>query len=420
MRFYFVRLINNFKFSCIVWILISLSGQCASAQESTDWDKPVLRDSIIGLLSKYQVLHNKLNNQTNPSIERDFINLFSNPKVQVINDLEEQSKITKISVEEFIIKIGDLFPDGLNVYLDLARMTIEQPKYDRNSRYIIRIHINRSLNGISDGKVFSSNKRVIFQIAFINNNNTPGDFAFYGMDLPPVGQSFLTVSVSPALTGFANSVLSSDMRLSLRKGSGYKGGIFFSYYFSDHWGLGSGAQFSNYSCSVSLSKFDTFGGFDPNFRDVLIDNDLWFVEIPVFLSWRTKPVKRLEFRADLGLSLGIRVFESMISSAVNTNTGATMTNVFSDADWIGLMNRFNLGLQGTIAIKYRLNNRLGILIGGGMRQGLSGLDNNIHADFVSSKYQGQYNPLWGAPGKTVNQAFFLNLGATIRLNKEQN
>lgn len=415
-----MRLINNFKFSCIVWILICLSGQIASAQESPVWDKPALRDSIISLLSKYQVLHNKLNNQTNPSVERDFIHLFSNPKVQIINDLEEQSKIAKISVEEFVIKISDLFPDGLTVNLDLARMTIGQPKYDRNNRYILRIHINRSLNGISDGKVFSSNKRVIFQIAFINNNNTPGNFAFYGMDLPPKSQSFLMVSVSPALTGFVNSALSSDMRLSLRKGSGYKGGIFYSYYFSDHWGFGSGVQFSQYSCSVKLDKFDALGGFDPNLRDVLINNDLWFVEVPVSLAFRTNPVKRLEFRADLGLSLGIRVFESMVSSAVNTNTGATMTNVISDADWISLMNRFNLGLQGTIAIKYRLNNRLGILIGGGVRQGLSGLDNNIHADFVNSKYQGQYNPLWGAPGITANQAFFVNLGATIQLNKEQN
>lgn len=397
-----------------------MSGQIAWAQESPDWDKPALRDSIIVLLSKYQALHNKLNKQDNPSVERDFVHLFSNPKVQIINDLEEQSKIAKISVEDFIIKISDLFPDGLTVHLDLARMKIDQPKYDRNSRYIIRVHINRSLNGITEGKVFSSNQRVIFQVAFIYNNNTPGNFAFYGMDLPPKDQSFLTVSVSPALTGFVNSALSSDMRLSLKKGTGYKGGIFYSYYFSDHWGLGSGAQFSHYSGSVSLSKFDTFGGFDPNFRDVLIDNDLWFVEVPVFLSCRTKPLKRLEFRADLGLSLGIRVFESMISSAVNTNTGLTMVNVITDADWISMMNRFNLGVQGTIAIKYRLNNRLGILIGGGMRQGMTGLDNNFHADFVSSKYQGQYNPLWGAPGKTVNQVFFVNLGATIQLNKEQN
>jgi len=420
MWFYFTRLINNFKVCCIVLILFSLSGQVASAQESPVWDKPALRDSIIALLSKYQILHNKLNNQTDPSVEREFIHLFPNTKVQVVNDLEGQSKTTKISIEEYIIKVSDLFPDGLTINLDLARLTIDQPKYDRNNRYIIKIRINRSLNGISGGKVFSSNQRTIFQIAFFYNNNSPGSFAFYGMDLPPKGQNFITASVSPALSGFVNSALGSDERLSLRKGTGYMGGIFYSYYFSDYWGIGSGAQFSQYSGSVSLGKFDAFGGFDPNFRDVLIDNDLWFVEVPVFLSCRTNPSKRWEFRADLGLSIGIRVFESMTSSAVNTNTGVTMVNVITDTDWISLINRFNFGLQGTIAIKYRFNNRLGILVGGGMRQGLSGLDNNIHNDFVSSKYLGQYNPLWGAPGKTVNQAFFVNLGAAILLNKEQN
>ncbi len=415
-----MSLINHFKFGCIVLILLSLSEQVASAQESTVWDKLALRDSIITLLSKYQILHNKLNNQADQSVEREFIHLFSNPKVQVVNDIEGQSNSAKISIEEFIFKVIDLFPHGLIINLDLAGLTMDQPKYDRNNRYLIRIRINRSLNGISGGKVFSSNQRIIFQIAFYNNNNTPGGFAIYGSDLPPKGQSFITASVSPALTGFVNSTLSFDERLGLHNGTGYKGGIFYSYYFSDHWGIGSGAQFSHESGSVSLSKFDAFGGFDPNFRDVIIDNDLWFVEVPVFLSCRTNPSKRWEFRTDLGLSLGIRVFESMISSAVNSNTGATMVNVITDAGWISLMSRFNFGLQGTIAIQYRLNNRLSILIGGGMRQGLSGLDNNIHADFVSSKYLGQYNPLWGAPGKTVNQAFFVNLGAAILLNKEQN
>jgi len=415
-----MRLINNFKFSSIVWILFLWAGQIASAQESPVWDKPALRDSIIAILSKYQILHNKLNNQTDPLVEREFVHLFANPKVQVVNDLEWQSQSTKISIEEYIIKVSDLFPDGLTINLDLARLTIGQPKYDRNNRYIIRIRINRSLNGISGGKVFSSNQRIIFQIAFFYNNNSPGSFAFYGMDLPPKGQNFITASVSPALSGFVNSALGSDERLGLRKGTGYTGGIFYSYYFADHWGIGSGAQFSQYSGSVSLDKFDAFGGFDPNFRDVRIDNDLWFVEVPVFLSCRTKSSNRWEFSADLGLALGIRVFESMTSSAVNTNTGATMVNIITDADWISLMNRLNFGLQGTIAIKYRFNNRLGILIGGSMRQGLSGLDNNNHTDFVTSKYLGQYNPLWGDPGKTVNQAFTVNLGVSMRLNKEQN
>jgi hypothetical protein len=414
-----MRLINNFKFSCIVWILFSLSGQVVTAQESPVWNRVALKDSVTTLLSKYQALHNQLNGQTNPSIVRDFIHLFANTKVQVVDDLEGQLKPSKISIEDFVSKITELFPDGLIVNLDLARLTIDQPRYDFNNRYLIRIHINRSLNGISGGKAFSSNQRVIFQIAFDNNNNTPQGFVFYGMDLLPKGQGFITATFSPALTGFVNSTLHSDSRLSSEMGTGYMGGIFFSYYFSDHWGVSSGTQFSHYSGSIRLDKFDELDGFDPGLKEVSIDNDLWFIEVPVFLSYRINLIKRLEFRADIGLSFEIRTFEEMVSSATNSNTGLILTNVITDTDWISRMNHCNFGLQGTVAMKYNLSKRIGVLVGGGMRLGLSGLDSNVHTDFASSKYLGQYNPLWGAPGKTTDRAYFISLGASFLINREQ-
>jgi hypothetical protein len=414
-----MRLINNFRFGSIAGILFLLSGSLAVSQEIPVWEKPVLKDSIIALLSKFQDLHNKLNDQTNSTAEREFIHLFSNSKVQVINDINGSSAEPKMSIEDFIVLLKDLFPNGLAINIDLNRLTMDQPRYDRNNRFIVRIRINRKLNGITRGKVFSSAQRVIFQIAFINNNGTPGNFSIYGMDLTPKGQSYITASGSPAFTGFVNPSLASDERLKPGNGVGYRGEIIYSFFFSDHWGISSGAGFSQYTGSLGLSKIDASGGFDPNLKDFLVDNSLWFVELPVLLSFRTNPAKRLELIADLGPSLGIRAFESMTSSAVNTNTGIRMINVITDTDWIGQMNRFNLGIVGTIAMKYRFKSHVGVLLGGGVRQGLSGLDHNVQAGFVSSRYQVQYNPLWGAPGKTINQAFFLHAGVAILLNRKE-
>lgn len=415
-----MKLINNFKFGRIVLVLLFFSTQVASAQEVPVWDKPELRDSVITLLSKYQDLHNKINSQTAPQVIRDFIHLFPNSKVQVVNEIEVQGKPPEISIEDLIAGLTDRFPEGLAVSLDLDRLTMDRPKYDRNSRYMIRVRMNHSLYGVSGGQVCSSSQSIVFQIGFYYNNNTPDGFAIYGTSLPSNGQSHITVSFSPALTGFVNSVLGSDQRWIQKPGTGFTGGIFFSYYFSDHLGIGSGMQFTQYSGSISLNQFDAFGGFNPNLRDILIDNDLWFVEVPVFLSCRTNPANRWQFSADLGILSGIRVFENVVSSAVNTNSGVTLVNVISDPEWISRMNRFVFGIQGGISLRYSINNQLGILFGGGMRQGLSALDHNVQAGFISSKYLGQYNPLWGAPGKTVNQAFFINMGATIFLHKEEN
>jgi hypothetical protein len=95
-----------------------------------------------------------------------------------------------------------------------------------------------------------------------------------------------------------------------------------------------------------------------------------------------------------------------------------MINVISDKDWIGMMNRLNFGIQANVGANMRMNRRMSLLIGGGWRQGLSGLDDHFRADFSTTKYQGQYNPQWGAPGLTNSQSFYLNIGTTFLLNKE--
>jgi hypothetical protein len=395
------------------------SGGFASGQESPVWDKPLLRDSVVALLSRYQVLHNQLKGETDPAVEREFVRLFSNVKVQVVNDIENQSQPSKISIDDFIFKVTDLFPEGLNLTLNLAALWMDQPVYDRNNRYLIRVRLNRTLNGISKGKVFSSDKKIIFQIAFFFNNNTPVDFAIYGMDLPPKGQSMISVAVSPAFTGFQNSTLRSDERYGLEMGQGYSAGISYCYYFSDHFGIGAGMQFSAYSGKVTLDYFDALGIFNPNMKDVVIDNKLWLSELPVFASFRTNPARKIVFSSDLGLFLGVRVFESMSSSSVNVNNGSPRTHVLSDSEWIGKMNRVSMGLQASIAVKYNLNKKFGIFIGGGYRRGLSTLDSNSQPDFMATRYLGQYNPLWGAPGKTVNQAFYANMGATVLIKSER-
>jgi hypothetical protein len=414
----FIRLASILKSGCIVLFFYLLSTQTAVSQQVSDWDKAALKDSVTALLSNYQILHNQLTGQADSSVVWRFMHLFPNPRVQVINEIEEPGKGGKISIEEFIVKLADLFPDGLSLKMDLARLSMDPPKYDRNNRYIIRVRLRRSLSGISGGKVISSDQKVIFQIAFFYNDNAPGNFTIYGMDLPPKGQSYMNATLSPAYTGFVNSTLKADNRLVTSSGAGYKGGISFTHFYSDNWGVGTGAQFSQYSGTVTLDSFDAIGGFNPNLSDVAIKNDLWFVEIPVYLSARTNLSNRFELRADVGFSFGFRVFENMISSAVNDYTGLTQSNVLSDANWINEMNRVNVGLQGNISLGYQLGSRTGIFLGCGIRQGLSGLDSNIQSDYSSTKYLGQYNPLWGAPGKTVNQAFFVNLGASFRINKE--
>lgn len=415
-----MRLVAKEKFWCFLLTVSLFSGPIASAQESPVWNRSALRDSIILLLEHYRDLHNNLGVSADPSVEREFVNLFSNFKVQVVSDLEDQAKPSVISIEDYIAKVYDLFPQGLTVDFLFSRMMVEQPKYDRNSRYIMRVRVTRTLSGINNGKVFSSSRRMIYQIGFYNNSTAPGSFAIYGIEPAPKSQGILSASVSPSFTGLVNSTLESDGRLGIERDPGISGGFYYSWFFSPHWGIGAGGQFSQYSGRLTLDKIDPLNGFDPNIKDLSIENGAWFAEVPVFLAWRTGFFGHWVFRTEVGPFLGYRIFEKMSSSALNSNTGAAMSDVISDADWLTRIGRINLGIQGSMSICYRLNNSLGFFIGGGIRQGITRLNKNTRADFNSSRYLGQYNPVWSAPGKTLSQAFSVNLGATFSFNKDQN
>ncbi len=414
-----MRLISKWKLGCIVLVIFLIPGQYLMSQETPVWNKSTLRDSVTALLSKYQILHNQLNSRSESRVEWEFMHLFSNPKVQVVDDLDGDDQVSTISIEEFLVRMGEVFPEGRTVNLDLSGLAVGQPKYDRNNRYVFRIRVHRAVSGISGGKVVSSDQKVIYLIAFFMNNNSPDNFTIYGIELPPKGQGFVTATLSPSYTGFMNSAIATDNRIGLSGGGAFRGGLSYTYYLSDHWGFGSGLQFSDYISKLSLDKFDAFGGFDPNMRNVSVNNRLWFIELPVFFAWRTNTGKRLEFHADLGLSAGLRIFETSSSSAVNLNTGLPVQNIFSDADWIGLLTRMNMGLQGNLSMVYRVNSQIGVVIGCGIRQGLTGLDTYSQQDFSNAKYLGQYNPLWGAPGNTLNQSVYANLGVSFRLRGQK-
>jgi hypothetical protein len=115
---------------------------------------------------------------------------------------------------------------------------------------------------------------------------------------------------------------------------------------------------------------------------------------------------------------GYRLYETMSTRANNTKTGQSMTNILTDTGWISGMNRYQFGLMANAGLRCQLSRRFSLMFGLGFQQGLTSLDTNEQVNFTGTRYMGQYNPLWGAPGKTTGHSFHLSAGAAIRLNKE--
>ena len=406
---------GNFGFTGLLLLVLNILSGSAVAQETPAWDRAALRDSAETLIAKYQDLHNRLGARADLSDQREFVHLFSNPKVQVVNDLNGTKKAGRISLDEYMARLSELYPDGLAVRMEVSGLVPSRPVYDRNNRYIFQVKVNRTISGINEGRVVSATRKNIISIAFLLTGGQPGNFTIYGIDLPEGVQGSLTGSVAPALTGITNRTIREDSRFGIIQLEGYRAGLKHTVYFSRHAGFGFGASFTHYGSILTLDKFDAFGGFDPNLRDVRIDNRLWCAEFPLYLAFRGNAGKRFEIHADAGLAASVRIFETMTSSAINAVNGNTLQQVFTDVGWIVAMNRFGLGIQGDLEVVYHLSGSFGILAGIGLYRGLTDLDHTTANDYASGKYQGQYNPLWGAPGTTSTQAFYASIGAVIQL-----
>jgi hypothetical protein len=412
------RLTNNFR--SVVWVcfVILIFGGSTVAQETPAWSRAALRDSAVSLLYRYQSLHNQIDSKSDPLIEREFVHLFSNPKVQVIGEIGDNRKSARISLEEYITRIGERYPDGITVSLNIDGLSAGNPVYDRSNRYVMQVRLYRSLKGISGGKVIESSGKVVFSIAFVYNDKAE-NFTIYGIDHPEGVQGYLSAAFSPGLTGISNPGIRQDSRFGLINNYGFRTGIRHTLYLTRHAGLGYGVDFSGCHSTLTHDKIDPLGGFDPALRDLKIENRLWFWEFPVYGAMRFSTGKRFEIRANAGLTAGVRFFETMSSSAVNSNNGAVMHGVFSDAGWIEGLNRLTLGIQGDVELIYRMTARVGIIFGVGIYRGLTALDHIEMADYNTAKYTGQFNPLWAVPGNTVPHAFYANLGASWLMHGEK-
>jgi hypothetical protein len=118
-----------------------------------------------------------------------------------------------------------------------------------------------------------------------------------------------------------------------------------------------------------------------------------------------------------GLSPEIRIFETQTVTGENRSTGLILRNVISEPDWVGNMNRFNLGLIAHAGIAYKVSPSVELTAGAGYYHGMTSLDHRERANYETDKYTGQFNPLWGNSSKTLNREFSVRVGIVLVVNK---
>lgn len=379
-----------------------------------------IKNSVRILLGQYQDLHNQLNGNSGIEEQRAFIHLFSSPKVLVVNDLERKPVEDQISVLDYATQLTGQYPEGLSMTLNLNRLAVSRPQYDRNNRYLVQARLDKSMVGISAGKVYSISHRIRVTIGFNFENGQMTEFLIWRIELPPVDENYAGILISPGLGTWRNRDLKQDSRFTLKPGLSYQVGISYSHFFNTKWGFESGIQLADYHGFLGLDRFDQMGAFNPDMKDISFDQHIWFLELPFGLAFKSGLSKRTGYYISAGGIVGFRLFESLTTTAINTNDGHIMEGVISDADWITGLNPMNFSLYLSGGISWLVLPKLSIRADLRFVRGLSPLDHLSQPDFTATRYLGQYNPLWRpVESDTNSQLAFLSVGAVWLINFEK-
>lgn len=404
----------------VLLLAVMLGAHPGISQELPEWKMDSIRLGVKNLLNHYQLIHNQINATADPAIEREFINLFSNPKVLIVNEIDQDSPSQEISAQNYVSLLPTLFPEGLILDFNMNRILVSRPKYDFNNRYLVNVWLEQSLMGISKGKALANRHRIVVTIGFNFLDGKMSGWEIWGIALPPKSQTYLTVKLSPSLGSLVNQSVDQDERFNLEPGLGYAGGVGLMYLINSHLGGQLGIRYAHYQSSLTLDHLDPHGGFDPHLEQVNYHTRFWFVEMPIGAAYKITLARRLNALLGAGISPGVRLFESFTSSAVNSNSRSRQTGVISDSQWIDGLTRFNLGFYSELSIMWQLRQNTAFMIGVDFHHGLTSLGEVEQPDYVNSRYQGLYNPIWRSPdSNNLLRSLGITIGVAIQIESKK-
>jgi len=398
----------------ILTLLCIVSPCVSSAQNQIDTD--ALKVPVQSILEKYVYLSGEIRPDIQPDPARPFIQLFYNPEVRVLDDLEANPTEDQIRIHYYGEKIKRAFPDGLTTIIDLDNFRIVKIPEDPENRMVIEVKVRKTVTGLLDGQTYQQSNRVKFLIGFDLEEGEYRNFLIHGIAPLVEHDHDLILYCSPSQNRLVNSKLADDSRFTIPWSRSWKAGLHYQYHFSSYWGIRAGLDAALNRQGLLLDKFDPLGDRDPNLRDIEWSVDLYHVELPVNIVFRLQPVKRLSIMALAGFTGGYLIFADIRTTAENSHSGKRMDGVMSDPEVYNNISSFDLIASGGIEIGFDITKRISFILQAGYRHGLINQAGVEETDSPYGKYQGQYNPLFSNPGsRTYSQSYHGTIGLTYRI-----
>ena len=169
--------------------------------------KVELEDAARSLLEKYIYLSGEIKPGGRIDPAKPFIQLFQNPRVMVVNDLNTKPEMDMISIRDYSEEIKSSFPDGLITSMDLDNLKIGKIPDNLERRIIVELEVKKTIEGILKGQIYQHTRKVIFMIGFDLEDGQIRNLLIHGIKPVVELDHDIILSLSPAFSRISNQNL---------------------------------------------------------------------------------------------------------------------------------------------------------------------------------------------------------------------
>lgn len=401
---------NHIRFLFLVAFSIVFVNTSSAQQVFT---KSQLKDPIISLLQDYQSKLGNIKVGVEPDPSGELIELFTNPRVPVVNNLLDDPVSKELSIHNYCIDLKKIYPEGVTMKFNTG--SVRLGKYHNelgDNQYRIAVRVMVVLNAIQTGIVYENKQILEFEVIFKWDGEEALSLRIRQISIPEFHLKEIGLSVSSGGSKIGAAWIGKEERVVQNMMLSGGVDISYKYWIKQGFGLGSGIRINYYQSKLELDKFDSYMGKNPNLSNVEFNTSIYNVSIPVTSYFMLQKSDRFAWYASFGVVLAYRYWEEFSTTAFQALLNMDVKEVVSHYEWDKGLRNLSIASELEAGVRIGITNRLNVNLGISLMSGLSPLDKISDQGFEGNKFTGQYNPLWMDPNSR-NFVRFAGIGFGI-------
>lgn len=404
--------------SLILALLLVITGFSGYSQVALT--RSEVREEVQYLLQSYQQKIALIKSGARPDPIRDFLALFTNPYVQVIDNLSDQPPATQVTVRNYAYAIRDRYPTGVSLNYNPDAVRFGRINQDFGNQYSIAVRLYLTLRAFPAGQVYESRQLLEFTVTFNWDGQQSDNFRIAEIGHPSFKRQQVEFSLAPGGFRLTAPWVRQDERAQRLFNLSGLAELHYTLWLTPDVGLGAGVGYGHSSFGLWFDRMSPYAGRDPNMDQVHLYTRLHSLDFPIHLRYGRNLSDRIKWRSDVGFRISVRFWSDSWSAARQSNLDRQLSQVISYPEYDQDLASVFYSLQGRTGLEFLLSRNVGMYAGFTFIQGFRPVDRNADLVFGIRKYSGQYNPLWMDPEtRNYNQFAGVELGLFYTLDGKE-